>query len=226
VITKDYLKSLSPCEDRYKHYLQFYKDWSGTLEEFLDLPELTHNDKKWVFVCSIDNDKLRLVAADFAERVLHIYESKYPNDDRPRKAIEAARSGTAAARAAFVAADAYVAEAADDAYAARAAFVAAYAARAASADAASAASASAAARAANAAAYAARADAYSAASAAADAAYAAADAYDAEAADDAADAYDAARAADAAYAAARVDEEKAQLEIMKRYAREALKEIT
>jgi len=34
-----------------------------------------------------------LIAADFAESVLHLFEEKFPNDDRPRKAIEAARSG-------------------------------------------------------------------------------------------------------------------------------------
>ena len=172
MINKKYLKSLSPCEDRYKHYLEHYKDWSGSLEEFLDLPELTHDDKKWVFVRSIDKDKLRLVAADFAERVLHIFESKYPNDDRLRKAIEAARGddkGAAAyaADAAYAAADAYY-----DSYAAYAS--------------------------ANAAANAARAAAH-----AADAAYAA---YAANAADDSCE-----------------NEEKAQIEIMKRYAREALK---
>ncbi len=148
MITKDYLKSLSPCEDRYKHYLSHYKDWSGTLEEFLDLPKLTHNDKKWVFFRSIDKSQLRLVAADFAERVLHLFENKYPSDDRPRKAIEAARSAI-------------------NFYAAYVADAAAYA----------------------------------------------------EAAADAA--ADAARAADAAVI---IEEEKAQLEIMKRYAREALKE--
>ena len=32
-----------------------------------------------------------LIAADFAESVLHIFEGKFPSDDRPRKAIEAAR---------------------------------------------------------------------------------------------------------------------------------------
>jgi len=38
------------------------------------------------------NDKtLRLYAADCAERVLGLYEKQYPNDDRPRKAIQAAR---------------------------------------------------------------------------------------------------------------------------------------
>ena len=33
----------------------------------------------------------RLFAADCAEAVLPIFERDYPNDDRPRKAIEAAR---------------------------------------------------------------------------------------------------------------------------------------
>ena len=103
LITKDYLKSLSPCENRYKYYLKNYKDWQGTLDEFLDLPELTHDDKRWVFVRSIDKNKLRFVAADFAERVLHFYENKYPNDDRPRKAIEAARNNNAYAAAAYAA---------------------------------------------------------------------------------------------------------------------------
>jgi hypothetical protein len=184
LITKDYLKSLCPCEGRYKHYLKHYSDWQGTLEEFLDLSELTHDDKKWVFVRSIEKDRLRLVAADFAERVLHIYESKYPNDDRPRKAIEAARSGDKNAAADADAADA----AAAAAYAAAAAAYA-YAAAAA-------------------------ADAADAAAAAADAAAAAA--YAAAAA-----AYAAAYAAAAAYA--RKKEEQSQIEIMKRYAREALR---
>ena len=34
----------------------------------------------------------RLIAADFAERVLPLFEAEYPDDDRPRKAIEAARA--------------------------------------------------------------------------------------------------------------------------------------
>ena len=33
-----------------------------------------------------------LIAADFAEHVLPLFEAQYPDDDRPRKAIEAARS--------------------------------------------------------------------------------------------------------------------------------------
>lgn len=71
-----------------------------------------------------------LIAADLAESVLHIFEEKLPQDDQPRKAIEAVRSGdvekarTAAAYIASAAYDAYV----SDISAAYAAAAAAYAA--------------------------------------------------------------------------------------------------
>ncbi len=38
-----------------------------------------------------DQKKLAIWAADCAEHVLPFFEEKYPNDDRPRKAIEACR---------------------------------------------------------------------------------------------------------------------------------------
>jgi hypothetical protein len=58
-------------------------------------------------------------AADCAARVLPIFEAKFPDDDRPRKAIEAARSSDAYANAAAYAAYAAyaAAHAADAAYA-------------------------------------------------------------------------------------------------------------
>ena len=82
----------------------------------------------------------RLLGADFAEHVLHNFERDYPNDDRPRKAIEAARkfangeislkelgrASYAAADAAYNAADATAVNAAY--YAADAAYCAANAA--------------------------------------------------------------------------------------------------
>jgi len=83
----------------------------------------------------IDDKKRRRVQVQFAvlcaESVLHIYENQYPDDNRPRKAIEAAQNylkkpSNAAAKAANAA---Y--EAANAAYAAYAACVAAYAAKAA-----------------------------------------------------------------------------------------------
>ena len=72
-------------------------------------------------------EQIVLVACEFAETVLPIYEKKHPKDDRPRKAIEAARTwancpaesknkkAKAAAAAAAAAADA--ADAAAAAYA-------------------------------------------------------------------------------------------------------------
>jgi hypothetical protein len=88
----------------------------------------------------------RLFAAACAEHVLPIFEKRYPDDDRPRRAIETARlfaDGRATAEelenayaaAAYAAAYAYAAyaayvaaNAAANAYAANAAYVAAYAA--------------------------------------------------------------------------------------------------
>ena len=78
----------------------------------------------------------RLMACDFAESVLSIYEKEYPNDDRPRNAIQAARDYAngliseddldAAAAASDASAAAWAASDASDAWAARAAAMAAW----------------------------------------------------------------------------------------------------
>lgn len=86
-------------------------------------------------VADIDRHLLVTFAADCAERVLPLFEKHYPTDSRPRRAIEAARSGSASA--AYAASDA--------ASAAEAANAAASAAEAAAADAEAAAAADAAA---------------------------------------------------------------------------------
>ena len=39
----------------------------------------------------LDDDKARAFACDCAEHTLHIFETKYPGDKRPRLAIEASR---------------------------------------------------------------------------------------------------------------------------------------
>jgi len=107
------------------------------------------NDAVWCLRATAESSDVtkRLIAADFAESVLHIFESKRPGDDRPRKAIQAARDfangaitaeelrvaradataayATAAADADAAAADAYAAAAAADAADAAAAYAAA-----------------------------------------------------------------------------------------------------
>jgi hypothetical protein len=80
----------------------------------------------------IDDTMLRLLAADFAEHVLSIFEEKHPGDLRPREAIAAARAyargeiGLDKLRSAYVASASAAAAAAR--YAASAAYAAAYAA--------------------------------------------------------------------------------------------------
>jgi hypothetical protein len=105
--------------------------------------EAVHGDDKSAFeqirlVRQIEawNPKiLMLYAADVAEDVLHLFEQKYPDDDRPRKAIQAVRDYANGLISSVKLSDAYVAAAdtaaraaaADDAvyYAARAAAAAA-----------------------------------------------------------------------------------------------------
>ena len=92
----------------------------------------------WLIVRLMDHANVVRYVIFAAEQVIEIYENKYPDDNRPRKAIEAARAylanpsdenkkathaAAAAAHAAYAAA-----AAADAAYAADAAAAAAYAA--------------------------------------------------------------------------------------------------
>ena len=59
---------------------------------------IPHGDDKFAassrkLLAAVDVSKeLRLFAADCAEHVIHLFEREYPNDDRPRKAIEATRA--------------------------------------------------------------------------------------------------------------------------------------
>jgi hypothetical protein len=135
-VTNKLIKDLNPCEDRFNNYLKFYSNRNPSKAQFLGLKNITHEDKLWVAFRSMPEQNISLAAADIAGLVLHFFETKYPNDNRPRKAIEAARLNTDARAAAYAAnAAAYAANAAADAaaYAAAdaAAYAAAYAARAA-----------------------------------------------------------------------------------------------
>jgi hypothetical protein len=166
MITLETIKALKPCKDRLDNYVKHYSEKSFTHGQFMGLKNITPEDKIWVALRLIPQEDIRFAAADIAESVLDIYEAKYPNDNRSRLAIEAARNGSAydaraayaaaahdAARAAYAAAAAAAYAAAHDAAHAAAAAAAAAAAH----DAAHAVAAAAAAAAAAYAAYAARA---------------------------------------------------------------------
>jgi membrane protein involved in colicin uptake len=90
---------------------------------------------------NLEQKHIVTLAADYAERVLSIFEEKYPNNSKPREAIASVRkwvrhptkanknAAAADARAAAATAAAAAADAADDADAAWAARAAAWAAR-------------------------------------------------------------------------------------------------
>ncbi|MHA1198556.1 MAG: putative immunity protein [Candidatus Heimdallarchaeaceae archaeon] len=60
--------------------------------------------KQMILETTLNMDKrtLAIWASDCVEHVLHFFEDKYPNDDRPRKAIEVARAAGHAAATAHV----------------------------------------------------------------------------------------------------------------------------
>ena len=139
------IKDIQPCARGY-HFvnLEQLPTWLGpTLYEVEVRGQVTHladksvaEQARLIRKVEIWNDKtLRLFAADCAEHVLGIYERVCPKDDRPRKAIQAARdfanglidrnAAHAAANAASYAAS-YAAYAAD--HSADAAYAASYAA--------------------------------------------------------------------------------------------------
>ena len=138
------IREHSPCTSGWSKLLKSLgkthaDDEPLALEHILDSNGL--DDALWALRAVKGHDKdLRLFACQCARLVLPIYEEKYPEDNRPRKAIEAAEKFALGRideaeleKAARAAADAaYVADVSCAAYtAARAAYVAAYVARAA-----------------------------------------------------------------------------------------------
>jgi hypothetical protein len=132
--TKEYILSNRGCySEEQVEGLSFINKETITLKDMLT-SELSLKNKFWWLCkkCELTKDENILIAIKCAKIVLHLYEDKYPKDDRPRKAILAAEKYlethdvNAAANAAYAAANA---AANDAAYAAaNAAANAAYAA--------------------------------------------------------------------------------------------------
>lgn len=141
-INTQIIKNLNPCDSRFNNYLQHHSDFDGNLKDFLSLDNITYEDKLWVITRLFTKGQNLKFAIMCASSVLHLFEEKYPNDKRPRLALEAAESylnepteenrikardaADAARDAAAYAADA-ARDAADAAYATAYAAAAAYA---------------------------------------------------------------------------------------------------
>ena len=93
--TLNKIKAHSPCEDGWAKLLLSLNKTQADDDPLYIATIIESNDIKdavWALRAVEGKDKeIRLFAADCAESVLHIYEKQYPNDDRPRKAIQAAR---------------------------------------------------------------------------------------------------------------------------------------
>ena len=93
--TLNKIKLHSPCKDGWEKLLN-YLNKTQSDDEVLELRTILESngldDTIWAFRAVDDKDKeIILFAADFAELVLPIYEKHYPDDKRPRLAIQAAR---------------------------------------------------------------------------------------------------------------------------------------
>jgi hypothetical protein len=93
--TLNKIKAHSPCENGWDKLLNHLGKTKADDEPLSIATIIQSNGTKdavWALCAVEGKDKeIRLFAADCAESVLHIYEKRYPNDDRPRKAIQAAR---------------------------------------------------------------------------------------------------------------------------------------
>lgn len=92
-IDKQFLELLRPCISRWNNYLHHHEGFKGSVLEFLALEHITVDDKMWVCL-RLEVLPLPIIqefAIRCAESVLHNFEQQYPNDKRPREAIEVAR---------------------------------------------------------------------------------------------------------------------------------------
>ena len=81
-INKEILKKLKPCKIRWENYLTHYSEFDGTFEEFIDLDNISYNDKFWVARRVLNKNQLVNFAILCAQSVSSIYENKYLNDKR------------------------------------------------------------------------------------------------------------------------------------------------
>ena len=93
--TLNKIKNAGACTKRYKVLLASLNK-TETDDEPLSIKHILKSngldDALWALQTVEGKDKeIRLFACDCAEMVLPIFEKYYPNDDRPRKAIQAGR---------------------------------------------------------------------------------------------------------------------------------------
>lgn len=97
-VTVDQVLEWKPCDgyDRVRLEELFAGREVVSALDILNMP-ISADDKLWAAlrIDLIEENSLHLLACDFAEVVLPLWEEKYPDDDRPRAVIEAKRAWVA-----------------------------------------------------------------------------------------------------------------------------------
>jgi len=122
IITEKLLNEKGACVSG----IRWFRKWGGDCELIPVLNGLIadnqHDYANWLIVRCMAKHQYVSYAIFAAEQVIEIYEKEYPSDDRPRKAIEAAKECLAAYASASASAAAYSAYAAYSADASAAAY--------------------------------------------------------------------------------------------------------
>ena len=134
IITKKWLKEKEACTDGYKWACDILQDKPMHVKEFINITAEHRLDwANWVICRVFDKPNKVRYAIFAAEQVIYLFENKYPDDKRPRKAIDAAKAwldnpsatyADSASSAAFAASAASASSAASAAYAVSAAYAA------------------------------------------------------------------------------------------------------
>ena len=95
MLTVESVMSLEPCYTRSRVVQLFGNRSEVAIVDALLCQDVPYNDRVWLARKLFSDEKTLWVAWAIAcaSSVLHHYETKYPNDDRPRNAIAAAKAG-------------------------------------------------------------------------------------------------------------------------------------
>ena len=90
-VTKEFLREKYACATGYRWFCEncLELDFEDQIKQ---LSKYRYDWANWLLVRLMTLEQKRKYAIFAAEKVLHIFEAKYPTDKRPRKAIEAAEA--------------------------------------------------------------------------------------------------------------------------------------
>jgi len=88
-ITKEQIEQFNPCADGYQWFIKHGSP--DLLKTLLDVNKINPTWATWLYTRLMSEEQCKQFAIYAAEEVLHIFEAKYPDDKRPRRAIAAAK---------------------------------------------------------------------------------------------------------------------------------------